>query len=477
MTEIKHKKNTAKELMIAMVDSATPANLKAGLTVTDTAYYKDGAGAWTSLAITDAVTEIGSSGMYTLEFTAAELNHDFVMVKLTSAGAADTVHVIDMTTQDIDDISAVIPDAAGVAPTATENADAIWDEVLTGGTHNVSDSAGKRLREMFDAGLYEEETAQAGSNNTITLAAGASALDDFYNMSTLTIIEGTGAGQMRTFKDYNGTTKVATACMNWSVNPDNTSKYVITGHACSGVFQMQTGVYDLINAECDLALSDYGANTVVPPTAAELNSAHGAGSWLTGAGGSSPTVEEIRIEMDTNSVDLNAILADTNELQTNQGNWATATGFNTVVPDVAGVAATPTEVATALTNYDGPTRTEATADKDAIITQVNANETKIDAISTVVPDVAGTAAALHTTTDALINGLDDITVAEIKAGIADGTYDLEEMIRLIFSACCAKVSGGGSSTLIFRDGPDSKNRVTATVDASGNRTAVTLDGN
>jgi len=42
-----------------------------------------------------------------------------------------------------------------------------------------------------------------------------------------------------------------------------------------------------------------------------------------------PSVIEIRDEMDTNSVDLNNILADTDELQTNQGNWLTATGFST----------------------------------------------------------------------------------------------------------------------------------------------------
>lgn len=105
MTEIKHKKNTAKELMIAMVDSSSPASLKSGLTVADTAYYKDGAGAWTSLSITDTVTEIASTGMYTLELIAAELNHDMVMVKLTATGAADTVYILDMTTNDIDDIA------------------------------------------------------------------------------------------------------------------------------------------------------------------------------------------------------------------------------------------------------------------------------------------------------------------------------------------------------------------------------------
>jgi len=94
----------------------------------------------------------------------------------------------------------------------------------------------------------------------------------------------------------------------------------------------------------------------------------------------------------------------------------------------------------------------------------------------IVPDVAGTAAGLHSTSDALINGLNDITVANIIAGISDGIYDFQEMQRLIFAACCGKVSGGGTATLVFRDGPDSKDRITETVDSNGNRTAVTLDG-
>lgn len=41
-------------------------------------------------------------------------------------------------------------------------------------------------------------------------------------------------------------------------------------------------------------------------------------AWTTGAGGSSPTVEEIRIEMDDNSTKLLSIVDDTNELQ---GDW------------------------------------------------------------------------------------------------------------------------------------------------------------
>lgn len=90
--------------MFPMVDSSSPASLKDGLTVADTAYYKDGVGSWTSLSITDTVTEIASTGMYTIEFTQAELNHDLIMLKVTSAGAADSVIIIRTFAVDVEDL-------------------------------------------------------------------------------------------------------------------------------------------------------------------------------------------------------------------------------------------------------------------------------------------------------------------------------------------------------------------------------------
>jgi len=91
-------------------------------------------------------------------------------------------------------------------------------------------------------------------------------------------------------------------------------------------------------------------------------------------------------------------------------------------------------------------------------------------------DVGAILVDTSTTIPSTLSALNDITVAEIIAGIADGTYDLQEMMRLIFAASCAKVSGGGTTTIVFRDGADSKNRITATVDANGNRTTTILDG-
>ena len=100
----------------------------------------------------------------------------------------------------------------------------------------------------------------------------------------------------------------------------------------------------------------------------------------------------------------------------------------------------------------------------------------VKAKTTVVPDAAGTAASLHSTTDALVGGLNNLSVADIIAGISDGIYDFQEITRLIFSACCLKTSGGGTTTLVSRDSADSKDRITLTVDEDGNRTGVTLDG-
>lgn len=55
------------------------------------------------------------------------------------------------------------------------------------------------------------------------------------------------------------------------------------------------------------------------------------------------------------------------------------------------------------------------------------------------------------------------------------TYSWVELMRLVFSALLGLASGLATTTARFRDKADTKDRITATVDANGNRTAVTLD--
>ena len=71
-------------------------------------------------------------------------------------------------------------------------------------------------------------TAQAGgTTTTIKLAAGASAVDDFYTGMTVSITAGTGNGQVGEIIGYVGSTKVATIAKAWAAGPDGTSSYSI----------------------------------------------------------------------------------------------------------------------------------------------------------------------------------------------------------------------------------------------------------
>lgn len=72
--------------------------------------------------------------------------------------------------------------------------------------------------------------------------------------------------------------------------------------------------------------------------------------------------------------------------------------------------------------------------------------------------------------------LDSTAVDEILDDVVEGAVTLRQAIRILLSFVGAKVTGGGTTTLTYRDIGDTKNRVTATVDSSGNRSAVTLDG-
>ncbi len=119
-----------------------------------------------------------------------------------------------------------------VIASVDEIVDAVWDEVLTGATHNVAASAGRRLRQLASVIVHSGTAQGAGTgNNQIQLDTGASSINGAYDPGLVYIETGTGAGQTRLILQYNGTTKVATVDRDWRVNPDNTSEFVILGDA------------------------------------------------------------------------------------------------------------------------------------------------------------------------------------------------------------------------------------------------------
>jgi hypothetical protein len=65
--------------------------------------------------------------------------------------------------------------------------------------------------------------------------------------------------------------------------------------------------------------------------------------------------------------------------------------------------------------------------------------------------------------------------AAVMAELVESGVDLREAMRIILAVNAGKLSGATTATITIRDVNDSKNRVVATVDGDGNRTAVTLD--
>ena len=122
---------------------------------------------------------------------------------------------------------------------------------------------------------------------------------------------------------------------------------------------------------------------------------------------------------------------------------------------------------------------------------------KLPDIAAILEDTGTTLPATLTTIEGKINTIDDFVDTEVAAILADTGTDgvpltaaavdaiLDEVvdndgtsitlrgaIKLILSVLTGKSSGGGTATVVFRDVADVKNRISATVDADGNRTAV-----
>ena len=102
-----------------------------------------------------------------------------------------------------------------------------------------------------------------------------------------------------------------------------------------------------------------------------------------------------------------------------------------------------------------------------IDTEVAAIKAKTDNLPADPADASDIAAA--------IAGLDIPTVDEIWDEAVDGTVTARQSMRLQNSALAGKASGLETTSVAFRDLADTKDRITATVTADGNRTAVTTD--
>ena len=97
---------------------------------------------------------------------------------------------------------------------------------------------------------------------------------------------------------------------------------------------------------------------------------------------------------------------------------------------------------------------------------------KIDVVDGIVDNIL---TDTGTTLVAQITALNNLSITDIFERVIEGSTTFEQTMRGIVSVCFGIASGGGTNSIKFRNIADDTDRIIATVDASGNRTAVTLD--
>lgn len=122
------------------------------------------------------------------------------------------------------------------------------------------------------------------------------------------------------------------------------------------------------------------------------------------------------------------------------------------------IPASITSLASQLTTIDNFVDTEVAAILAAVDTEVAAIKAKTDLIPASIP-----------TADENADGLLD------KAAGVETGFTVRQTLRLMAAVLLGKASGMDTTTAIFRDLADSKDRISAVVDSDGNRTSVTRD--
>lgn len=149
------------------------------------------------------------------------------------------------------------------APVYLAIADTNWDEVLTGATHNVATSAGRRLRQLETGQILLTGTINTANDSTATLDLSGAYDDDFFVHTWLVVTVGIDSVQIRSINGYTGATDSVDMAPgeSWVVVPSNGDDWEIVANASVNVADLHQTVLDEIweDSRPDTLLSPYRA--------------------------------------------------------------------------------------------------------------------------------------------------------------------------------------------------------------------------
>ena len=438
-----YKNQASQKIAVYAYDPTTAAGTdpsKTGNAASITAQIsKDGA---TSAATNDVnPTELDATdhpGVYIFDLTTAETNADLINISAVSATAnilLDTVQVL--TTPGTN--SAVAASVAGSVGSVTGAVGSVTGAVgsVTGAVGSVTGHTAQTGDTYALANGASGFVAIAGNVTTLlgripaALFSGITSLAEWLGLmagkqaadaTALTEIKATGAGS----GTYDETTDSNEAIADAG------------GGGAPTAAQVADAVWDEDQAD-HVAAGTFGVIATeiaaIPTTA--MRGTDGANTVVPDAAGTAPTAIEIRAEMDSNSTQLAAIAADT------------TTNIPALIAALNNLSQANIRTAVGL----------ASADLDT--------------------QLAAVATSTGTTIPALIAALNDPTAAAIAsaawAEVLEGALTAKGMMRVMLAASSGVLSGAEGLNVKVRDLADAKDRIDATVDANGNRTAVTLD--
>ncbi|MER8615974.1 hypothetical protein NKG99_03835 [Mesorhizobium sp. M1409] len=235
-----------------------------------------------------------------------------------------------------------------------------------------------------------------------------------------------------------------------------------------------------VNAEVDTALADVGVTaTVTGRIDAAISTRLAAGSYTAP---DNATIASIDGKATTILAGVVAIDAKTTNLPSDPADQSLVIAATNAIMTRLGTPA-DTDIATDIANI--PVGTAPTADEiaDEVQTRTIAAVTLVNSLAAGSLDAAALAGDAVTEIQAGLasqSSIDALPAAtDVAAAVLAATYEggetVQDHYRLARAALYGVADGLDGSTVHYRDAADSKNRLTATVDADGNRLAVTTD--
>jgi hypothetical protein len=148
-------------------------------------------------------------------------------VKVFSSAAGDTTQNISLTGRLAS--GSIVNENINLNGTTGSSASTNTYERLLKGVKSATTTGDVCIERVTASGNVNSGTCQAGSAaDTIVLASGASASDNFYNGFVVRTTGGTGPNQIRQIIGYIGSSRTATVSSAWTITPDGTTTYRVS---------------------------------------------------------------------------------------------------------------------------------------------------------------------------------------------------------------------------------------------------------